>query len=104
AVPPPAPPAVPPEVHLRGHDREDVPLAAGTAATRAVFTRSLAPLVDVGDGVRIGRAPATETLPGQDEFTVRVRDLDLATAQNVWGDVRLTRNATLLPGIATNPA
>ena len=33
-----------------------------------------------------------------------VRDLDLATAQNMWGDVRLTRNATLLPGIATNPA
>jgi hypothetical protein len=99
------PPAVAPGVHLHGHEPMDRPDAAGPT----VFTRSLTPLVpaqgDTGTGTgTLELGTPTETLPGQDTFTVTVADLDLGVTQNIWGDVRLTRNAALLPGVTTNHA
>jgi hypothetical protein len=43
-------------------------------------------------------------VPGVDEFDVLVPDRDVVTTQNIWGEVSVTRNASLLPGRPANPA
>ena len=48
-------------------------------------------------------APA-QSPPGADEFDLLVPDRDVVTTQNIWGEVSVTRNASLLPGLPTNPA
>ncbi len=51
-----------------------------------------------------GPADPALPLPGVDEFDLLVPDRDVITTQNIWGEVTITRNASLLAGLPTNPA
>jgi LysM repeat protein len=84
---------------LRGHAAADAsgdaaPGDRGYAGRRQVaFTRLALP----------ADAPAPSS-PGADEFDLLVPDRDVVTTQNIWGEVSVTRNASLLAGRPTNPA
>jgi LysM repeat protein len=88
-------------VGLRGH----VPVSgAGHAGLAPVaFTRLARPLA-AQSGVTGSSGATGEPVPGADEFDVQVPDQDVVTTQNIWGEVSITRNASLLPGQPTNPA
>jgi len=84
---------------LRGHAAADAsgdaaPGVRGYAGRRQVtFTRLALP----------ADAPAPRS-PVADEFDLLVPDRDVVTTQNIWGEVSVTRNASLLAGRPTNPA
>ena len=72
---------------------------SGHAGRQVVFTRLARPSA----GAPVPAGPALP-LPGVDEFDLLLPDRDVITTQNIWGEVTITRNASLLAGLPTNPA
>ena len=102
------PDGVPAAVHaddlvlgLRGH----VPVSGAGHAGRApvAFTRLARPQAAPSSAAASSGATG-DPAPGADEFDVLVPDQDVVTTQNIWGEVSITRNASLLPNQPTNPA
>ena len=88
-------------VGLRGH----VPVSGAGHAGRApvVYARLARPQA-ASPGADGSSGATSEPVPGADEFDVLVPDQDVVTTQNIWGEVSITRNVSLLPGQPTNPA
>ena len=88
-------------IGLRGH----VPVSGVGHAGRApvAFTRLARPQA-APSSAAASSGPAGDPVPGADEFDVQVPDQDVVTTQNIWGEVSITRNASLLAGQPTNPA
>ena len=95
-------------VGLAGHVAAD---GSGQAAVRqVVFTPVALPPVALPP---VAQSPVAQSPVAQlpvvqstaaDDFDLLVPDRDVVTTQNIWGEVSITRNASLLAGQETNPA